>query len=319
MAASYDQDQNETSFLCYSDMPATLRQMLEQAEKIDAATPETLRTAIGLIDHTSLQDSATPMEGAETVSAIKQLCNDAKNGAYSVAAVCVYPNHIETSSEALRDSHVKIAAVNDFPHGDAAIQDATIQAQKSIARGAHEIDTVVAVEACLEKTDLTAIKEKLEAVSAVCRAHDAVLKIILQGSVYKGYGRLYKVAQTACEICRDGDFIKTCTGKLPKDGFGNGAADVSTLSMSATVMQAVADYNAGHGTAIGVKISGGVKTSVDCERYKYIVGEIMGADCFNSKRFRFGASSLRNNLQADLAQNSAGTSPIKDDNHKFTR
>jgi len=83
--------------------------------------------------------------------------------------------------------------------------------------------------------------------------------------------------------------VKTCTGKMPLPGYGTGAPDVSTLPIAATVMQAVADAGSARR---GVKISGGVKTALDCEQMKFLSDNILGPDYFTPALFRFGASSL---------------------------
>jgi deoxyribose-phosphate aldolase len=297
-AMSYDSAKTPRALDVYPDMPEDLKALLIAAEKISCASFETINQSVGLIDHTSLSDGKAYMTGGETPEEIEALCEAAMDGTHKAAAVCVYPNQVPVAVKALAGSGVEIATVNSFPHGDATAEEAAAQAEEAIASGATEIDTVIDYETCFG-LNLDQPRAKLDAVSKVCRDQDVALKIILKASVYSTYQNLYDLVEMACGCCRDGDFIKTCTGKMPKDGFSEGV-DASTLPMGLTVMKAVADYNQKHGTNIGVKISGGVKTSVDCERYKYLVAHTMGEECFTGESFRFGASSLLANLRDDL-------------------
>lgn len=290
--------------LPYDDMPRDLKILLAKAEKIDSARAETMRRSIAMIDATSLQDSDIYMRGDESEEQIADLCHNAAAGDIKAAAVCVYPNHVSAAAETLKGTGVKVATVNNFPHGDADAETATKQALDAIRDGATEIDTVMDYEACFN-ADFTGVDEKLAAVAAACHENDVTLKIILKASVYGSYDTLYEVTQRACAHCRDGDYIKTCTGKAPKEGFNDVTVDVSTMPVSVTLMKAISDYNAEHGTDIKLKISGGVKSALDCERYRFLTEQVMGADKFTADHIRFGASSLLDNLRTDLAQSPA--------------
>ena len=274
-------------------IPADLAQLILDAKAIDQENEAITATSIALIDHTSLSDTlGTPMMGSETPEQIRTLCKAAVGeGAHHVAAVCVYPNFIELARECLEGTDVKVAVVHNFPHGDQGITDAVEDVKISIDNGAEEIDTVVDYAKFMQGGEIISI---LAAVSEVCKLSNVTLKIILKASVYTKYEHLYYIAQLACEA--GADFIKTCTGKLPKEGFGDGAADISTLETGAVVIQAVADYNREFGTSIGVKISGGVKTKIDCARFHYLVEQLLGEDFYHPDKFRYGASSLLHNL-----------------------
>ncbi len=273
--------------------PPELKQLIKNAKAIDQENEAITAKSITLIDHTSLSDTPdTPMMGIETPEQIKALCKAAVGeGDNHVAAVCVYPNFIELARECLDGSGVKVAVVHNFPHGDQDIADAVEDVKASIDNGAEEIDTVVDYAKFIGGGDALPI---LAAVSEVCKLSDVSLKIILKASVYTNYDHLYYIAQLACEA--GADFVKTCTGKLPKEGFGGGSADVSTLETGAVVIKAVADYNRDFGTSIGVKISGGVKTQIDCARFHYLVEQLLGEAFYHPDTFRYGASSLLSNL-----------------------
>ncbi len=281
----------------YNSMPESLRAILDAAEKIDNFSEETVKQSIRVIDHTSLKDGDKPMLGAENTEDIISLCEQAKGKAgINAAAVCVYPNHIETAKKALTDSDVLVAVVNNFPHGNLSANEAASDVEFSAKAGADEIDTVVDYVA-LQNDDLDIVKEKLLAVSSACKQNNVKLKTILKASVYKNYDDLYSAAMIAIEC--GADFVKTCTGKEPLVPYGNGKADASDLLMTATVMQAVKDSGKAD---VGVKISGGVKYPVDCEKMRYLADNILGEAYFNNKDlFRFGASSLLSNLETALA------------------
>lgn len=277
----------------YATMPRDLRQLVDEAMRIQHVSADTSLLSVGLIDHTSLDSGAVPMTGAEASARIAVLCEKAKGaGRRHTAAVCVYPNHIETARAALAGTGVKLAVVNNFPHGDSSAADAAADAVDAVRRGAQEIDTVIDYATFLKGGDQT-VREKLQAVADAVHRHGAALKTILKASVYETYDDLYRGAVMAIEC--DADFVKTCTGKKPLPGYGDGDADVSTLLSAATVMRAVADYRSSHPDT-GVKISGGVRTALECERMRFLVNRILGADYYRPDCFRYGASSLLENL-----------------------
>ncbi len=278
----------------YATMPQDLRALVDEAMAITQVSSDTAAMSIGLIDHTSLEDGAgVPMVGVEPPEKIQALCGQAKGTAQAhTAAVCVYPNHIELAAKALAGSDVKVAVVNNFPHGNADAATAAADAQASVQRGAQEVDTVIDYVQFLNGQE-DSVREKLQAVADAVHQSHACLKTILKASVYKRYDDLYKAAVLAIEC--DADFVKTCTGKKPIQGYGNGEADASTLMSAATVMKAVADHRATH-PDVAVKISGGVKTPLECERMRFLVNRILGPDYYQPARFRYGASSLLGNL-----------------------
>lgn len=281
----------------YATLPPALQTLIEDAAAIDTARPDIAGRSIALIDHTSLQENTVPMQGIETPEEITALCRQAcgRNGLHT-AAVCVYPNQLPVTRAALDGSDVRIAVVNNFPHGTLTAEAAAQDAARSIAAGAQEIDTVLDYQAWAAGNRKLA-GEKLDAVAAACHAESAALKIILKASAHDNYQSLYDAAWTAAAC--GADYVKTCTGKMPEPGFGNGKPDASTLLTGAVVMQAVADYNRAHGTAVGVKISGGVKTPLDCTQFHHLAATLLGDDFYKPDLFRYGASSLLKNLLPD--------------------
>ena len=115
----------------YARMPQHMRELADAAAALRGVAPDTPRLSIALIDHTSLKDGVLPMTGAETPDDIARLCAEAV--AAGAAAVCLYPNHIATAKAALAGSNVKLAVVNNFPHGNSSAQEAGLDAAQSIA------------------------------------------------------------------------------------------------------------------------------------------------------------------------------------------
>lgn len=290
----------------FSSMPADLQEIVNNAARITTASQDTITKSIGLIDHTSLKEGKAPMVGIETPEEINKLCKAAKSqNGYHAAAVCVYPNQIEVAKQALTGSDVKLAVVNNFPHGDLSAEDAAADAAQSVAAGTHEVDTVMDYAEFINLNDGSA-REKLAAVATAVHAGGAKLKIILKASTYALYKDLYEAAATAIEC--GADFVKTCTGKMPLKGYGLDKPDASTLLTAVTVMKAVADRKTDY-PDVGVKISGGVKTPVECEQMRSLVEHILGDDYYQPNRFRFGASSLLGNLKPEAAPVPLESSP----------
>jgi len=278
-------------------MPENLQEIIKKAESLESGNRDTAIQSIHNMDITSLKEGDIAMIGIESEEEIKKLCDAAQKHDFEyTAAICVYPNQIANVKTCLGDNHsIKIAVVNNFPHGDLSAKEAEDSAFEAILAGADEIDTVIDYEAFMNG-DIETVVEKLKAVRKTCLRSNVKLKTILKASIYADYDDLYDAASLAIECgC---DFVKTCTGKLPKEEFSDGTLDASTLKSAATVMQAIADSGS---KSVGVKISGGVKTAVDCERMRYLSDNILGKNYFiDNKKFRFGASSLMSNLEAFL-------------------
>ena len=300
-------DGGQTLMNFYATMPQDLQLLVDEAMAIMQVSPDTERLSIGLIDHTSLESGDVAMIGVETSAHIVAFCEKAKGAAQQhTAAVCVYPNHIESAQKALASSGIKLAVVNNFPHGNMSAADAAADATISVRGGAQEIDTVIDYAQFLMGQD-RAVREKLQTVADAVHDNGAVLKTILKASVYKTYEDLYRAAAVAIEC--DADFVKTCTGKKPLPGYGLGEVDVSTLLSAATVMKAVADFRSSH-PHVGVKISGGVKTALECERMRYLVNQILGLDYYQPGKFRYGASSLLGNLNHTSVPTPTNMQPV---------
>ncbi|WP_029767771.1 deoxyribose-phosphate aldolase [Haloglycomyces albus] len=235
--------------------------------------------AISMVDLTTL-------EGADTPGKVRTLCTKAKNpgsGSGPVAAVCVYPAMVATARDALAGSGVNIASVaTAFPSGQVPLHVKLDDTRAAVEAGATEIDMVINRGAFLSG-DLETVFDEIVAVKAVCG--NAHLKVILETGELGTYDNIRRASWLA--MYAGADFIKTSTGKV---------APAATLPVTLLMMQAVRDFRAETGTQIGVKPAGGIRTTKDAVKYLVTVNETLGDEWLNPGWFRFGASSLLNDL-----------------------
>ncbi|MET0741445.1 MAG: deoxyribose-phosphate aldolase [Candidatus Nanopelagicales bacterium] len=238
--------------------------------------------AIRMIDLTTL-------EGADTPGKVRALCAKAQRPdpsdltAPAVAAVCVYNDMVEVARTALGDAPVHVAAVaTAFPSGRATLPVKLQDTKDAVAAGADEIDMVIDRGAFLAGRYLEVFDE-IVAVKQVCG--DAHLKVILETGELATYDNVRRASWLA--MLAGGDFIKTSTGKI---------SPAATLPVTLIMLEAVRDFRAATGTQIGVKPAGGIRTSKDAIKYLVMVNEIAGDDWLDPDWFRFGASSLLNDL-----------------------
>jgi deoxyribose-phosphate aldolase len=231
----------------------------------------------------------TTLEGSDTEGKVRQLCAKAVTPAPlhpevpSCAAVCVYPAQVAVAADALRGSGVAVASVSTgFPSGQTPLSLRLEETREAVAAGATEIDMVISREAYLSGDDARVIDE-VEAVKDACG--DAHLKVILETAELGGYEHVRHASQLA--ITGGADFIKTSTGKV---------SPAATLPVTMLMLEAVRDWRELTGTQIGVKPAGGIRTTKDAVRYLVVVNEIAGDDWLDPAWFRFGASSLLNDL-----------------------
>jgi deoxyribose-phosphate aldolase len=238
-------------------------------------------TVISMVDLTTL-------EGADTPGKVRSLCAKAVHpdagdpSVPAVAAVCVYPDLVSTAVEALHGSPVEIASVaTAFPSGRASLETKLADVRDAVAAGATEIDMVIDRGAFLAGHYLQ-VYEEIVATKAACGP--AHLKVILETAELATLDNVRRASWLA--LVAGGDFIKTSTGKLV------GATPGNALVM----LEAVRDFAAATGERRGVKLAGGIRTAKDAIRYLVLVNETVGDDWLTPKMFRYGASSLLNDL-----------------------
>ncbi|MDX1341704.1 MAG: deoxyribose-phosphate aldolase [Reinekea sp.] len=247
---------------------------------------EEARLALSLMDLTSLNED-------DTAAVISQLCAQAKTPEGSPAAVCVYPAFISTARKALAQlglQDVKVATVTNFPHGSTDIDRAVAETKAAVAEGAHEVDVVFPYRALMDG-DTTTGHDLVAQCKQACG--DAVLlKVIIESGELNSDELIRQASDIS--IAAGADFIKTSTGKVPVN---------ATPEAARIMLSAIKDS----GKNVGFKAAGGVRNAEDAALYLDIARSIMGEDWVNTDHFRFGASSLLNNLLATLGHGSASS------------
>ena len=241
-----------------------------------------LDLAISMIDLTTL-------EGQDTAGKVRALCakgrrpDPADPTAPHVAAICVYPDMVPVAVEALAGSGIHVASVaTAFPSGRAALDVKLADTKDAVADGADEIDMVIDRGAFLSGHYLK-VFEEIVAIKAACG--DAHLKVILETGELVTYDNVRRASWLA--MLAGGDFIKTSTGKI---------APAATLPVTLVMLEAVRDFREATGRQVGVKPAGGIRTAKDAIKYLVTVNETAGDDWLDPDWFRFGASSLLNDL-----------------------
>ncbi len=239
-------------------------------------------TAISMVDLTTL-------EGADTPGRVRALCAKGRRPdptdatVPAVAAVCVYPDLVATAKQALAGSAVAVASVaTAFPSGRADLQIKLADVRDAVAAGADEIDMVIDRGAFLSGHFLQ-VFEEIVAVKEVCG--DAHLKVILETGELATLDNVRRASWLA--MVAGADFIKTSTGKI---------SPAATGPVLLVMLEAVRDFRVATGRQVGVKPAGGIRTTKDAVRQLVLVNETVGADWLTPEWFRFGASSLLNDL-----------------------
>ncbi|MFD3556156.1 deoxyribose-phosphate aldolase [Streptomyces goshikiensis] len=253
--------------------------------------------AISMIDLTTLEGADTP--GKVRALAAKAVHPDPTDRTTpTTAAVCVYPDMVATAKAALNGADVKIASVaTAFPAGRAALPVKLADTRDAVAAGADEIDMVIDRGAFLAGHYL-ATYELIKAVKEACVREDgtaARLKVIFETGELSTYDNIRRASWIG--MLAGADFIKTSTGKV-----GVNATPANTLLM----LEAVRDFKAQTGIQIGVKPAGGIRTTKDAIKFLVLVNETAGEDWLTNHWFRFGASSLLNDLLMQRQKLSTG-------------
>jgi deoxyribose-phosphate aldolase len=231
----------------------------------------------------------TTLEGADTPGKVRALCAKARQPdpsdptCPSVAAVCVYPSMVATAAQELRGSRIHLASVaTAFPSGQAPLAVKLDETRAAIADGADEIDMVINRGAFLAGRYMDVFEEILAVKQACAAAH---LKVILETGELATYDNVRRASWLA--MLAGGDFIKTSTGKV---------SPAATLPVTLVMLEAVRDFRVATGRQVGVKPAGGIRTSKDAIKYLVTVNETVGEDWLDPDWFRFGASTLLNDL-----------------------
>ena len=261
---------------------------------------QALKLALNMIDLTTL-------EGKDTEGKVKQMCykamhpHDALPGLPSTAAVCVYPTMVKTAKDALKDSAVKVASVSTaFPSGNSTMQIKLLDTKFALDNGADEIDMVISRGEFL-KGNYNFVFDEIAAIKDLCKKYDARLKVIFETGEISTLDNVRRASDIA--IYAGADFIKTSTGKI---------SVAATMPVTLVMLDAIKDYFYKTGTMVGMKPAGGISTAKVAIQYLVMVHETLGNAWLDNKWFRFGASSLANDLVLQLEKEAKGVYYSKD-------
>ncbi|MER3418308.1 MAG: deoxyribose-phosphate aldolase [Chloroflexota bacterium] len=245
-----------------------------------------LDLAIRMVDLTTL-------EGKDTPGKIRALCAKAVHpkpgdpSIPSVAAVCVYPTLVAEAKDALRGTGVKVASVaTGFPSGQTFTALKVEETKMAVVAGADEIDMVIDRGAFL-RGDVRTVFDEIVAVKEACGS--AHLKVILETGELGTYDNVRRASILA--MAAGADFIKTSTGKI---------SPAATLPVTLVMLEAIRDFERATGRAVGMKPAGGIRTAKEAIAYLVVLYETLGPRWMTPERFRFGASSLLNDLLMQL-------------------
>ena len=257
-----------------------------------ASKVEALKLILSMIDLTTL-------EGQDTPGKVRQLCqkamhlHDALPDLPHVAAVCVYPTMVAIAKEALKGTDIKVASVaTAFPSGMSKLSVKLDDTRMAVAAGADEIDMVISRGAFLAG-DYRYVFDEIRAVKKACG--DAHLKVILETGELGTLDRVRRASVLAMHA--GADFIKTSTGKIQP---------AATMQVTLVMLQAIRDYYQETGRMVGMKPAGGISTSKLAIHYLVMLRETLGNAWMTPEWFRFGASSLANDVLMQLMKQSTG-------------
>jgi deoxyribose-phosphate aldolase len=263
------------------------RRSIKRASKLWA-----LDLAIRMMDLTTL-------EGRDTPGKIRALAAKAMHpqpgdpSIPSVAALCVYPALIVDSKEALRGSSVKVASVaTAFPSGQSFRDIKIAEVRAAVDAGADEIDMVIDRAAFLSG-DYAAVFDEIVDVREACG--ETHLKVILETGELETFDNVRRASILA--MAAGADFIKTSTGKVQP---------AATLPVTLVMLEAIRDFEKATGRAVGMKPAGGIRTAKEAIQYLVVLYETLGPRWMTPDRFRFGASSLLNDVLMQIEKERTG-------------
>ncbi|MDD9880421.1 MAG: deoxyribose-phosphate aldolase [Candidatus Marinimicrobia bacterium] len=247
----------------------------------------------------------TTLEGKDSPGKVKQLCykaahlHDQYPDLPNVAAICVYPTMVPIAKKALTGTNINIASVaTSFPSGMADLQSKLDEVKSVVDAGANEIDMVISRGRFL-RGDYNYVSDEIAQVKDACG--DAHLKVILETGELVTLDNVRLASDIAMEA--GADFIKTSTGKV---------SPAATPPVVLTMLEAIRDFETKTGEKIGMKPAGGIGTAKQAIQYLVMVKETLGEDWLSPDLFRFGASSLANDVLMQIVKQSTGQYQSKD-------
>jgi deoxyribose-phosphate aldolase len=264
-----------------------------------------LRLAMSMLDLTTL-------EGKDSPEKVRSLCRKAihpyegeiDQPIPSVAAVCVYPSLVSIAKESLAGSTVKVASVaTGFPSGQYPLDVRLRDVEQAVAAGADEIDMVINRGAFLAGR-YDQVADEIRQTKAACGSSGTHLKIILETGELETYDNVRRASDLAIDAAasagplNDGEvFLKTSTGKVQP---------AATMPATLILLEAIRDHFLATGIRLGCKPAGGIRTARQALHYLVMVRETLGEDWLTPAFFRFGASSLANDLLRQIVKQTTG-------------
>lgn len=256
------------------------------------AKKQGLRMALNMIDLTTL-------EGKDTPGKVRQMCfkavhvHDSFPGLPTVAAVCVYPSMVATAKKEVEGSGVKVASVSTaFPSGQAPLEIKLEDTKFAVDNGADEIDMVISRGKFLAG-EYNFVFDEIAAIKEACGK--ARLKVILETGELVTLDNVRRASDIA--MYAGADFIKTSTGKIQP---------AATMQVTYTMLEAIRDFKLKTGIQIGMKPAGGISNAKLALHNLVMVNEVLGGEWLTNEWFRFGASSLANDVLMQIMKTEKG-------------
>jgi deoxyribose-phosphate aldolase len=241
----------------------------------------------------------TTLEGKDTPGKVRALCQKGIRpqpgdaSIPSVAAICIYPTLIPEAKDALKGSTVKVASVaTGFPSGQTFRDVKLAETRQAVEAGADEVDMVIDRGAFLSG-DYAAVFEEIVDVKEACG--EAHLKVILETGELETFDNVRKASVLA--MAAGADFIKTSTGKV---------TPAATLPVTLVMLEAIRDFERATGRLVGMKPAGGIRTAKEAIQYLVVLYETLGPRWMTPDLFRFGASSLLNDVLLQIEKERTG-------------
>lgn len=251
-----------------------------------------LKLVLNMIDLTTL-------EGKDTPGKVRQLCYKAQHlhddypDLPTVAAICVYPTMVAEAKKALGNSGIKVASVSTaFPSGQSTREIKLTDTRFAVENGADEIDMVISRGKFLAG-EYDFVFDEIAAIKEACGK--ARLKVILETGELASLDQVRRASDIA--MYAGADFIKTSTGKIQP---------AATMQVTYTMLSAIKDFYLKTGVKVGMKPAGGISSSKLALHNLVMVKETLGNEWLNNEWFRFGASSLANDVLMQLVKQQTG-------------
>jgi deoxyribose-phosphate aldolase len=260
---------------------------IKKSSKVQA-----LKIILNMIDLTTLEGKDTPGKVRQMCYKAAHLCDQVPD-LPTVAAVCVYPNHVRTAKKALNGTGINVASVaTAFPSGNTTLDVKIADTRFAVSEGADEVDMVISRGKFLEG-EYNFVFDEIASVKEACSS--ARLKVILETGELSTLDNIRRASDIS--IAAGADFIKTSTGKIQP---------AATMPVTLVMLQAIKDHYHATGTMIGMKPAGGISTAKLAIQYLVMLHETLGDAWMTNQWFRFGASSLANDVLMQIAKEQQG-------------